>query len=220
MSEENEVVKCPRCGTELVPNALFCSKCGFNLKDNQETPTRDATANATPEEKLMRAYITGSDNPKAHEDNYDHYREAFIKFENFHSKISWNWGTFWYGELNFWYRKNYLVAIILFILRVALCVVSGTIIDYNSYLDDVVIILIVIGISIIYTFVVSMFADYINYKRYKIHLVLAKNNYPDDLSNQIKFMAERGGITKTVFLVLIILIILGLITKCCLFEFY
>lgn len=221
--------KCPKCDAELKANAVFCSECGanqntdngqeygaqeFNIPNSrysQEYKTKNEPQQATEtvaesDELLMRAYITGSIDPFAENRHYKHYKVAFIKCEKNNSKVGWNWGAFWLGNLNFMYRKSYLWRILISIVHFIFCI--SIVLSIGATGDE--------GISIIYystsllsMFPFGMYADVIYYSRYREKITLAKNIYPNDIARQISFMACNGG-SNTVFPVMLFLATLAL----------
>lgn len=147
---------------------------------NQYATSGDATEN-----ELIDAYISGSTGVPARTHALDHYRGAFC------SSISWNWATAFVGPLNFFYRRCWGWALLLYLLAILLGLTG-------------------FGV-IVYIIIMGLVGDRIIYSRYKRTAQQALLQYPGNRDGQLSYVAGQGGTrTGIVITIIIISVLIGL----------
>ncbi len=106
----------------------------------------------------------------------DYFISLFKKFEDDETYIvTWNWWAFFFPILYFLYRKAYLHAMLMFLIRIVLIKIwfGG----------------ILLGIG------AGMFANYMIYKNFTKLKAKARNQFRDE-EKILEFICQEGGINK------------------------
>ena len=124
--EKEEHKYCNICGFELNDGDNFCPVCGNPVKKDQvkssfedEKPSEleldKETNNSKQDDLYLKAFVG--------EKKYYYYKEKFNDINK--NPVSWNWCAFLFGPFWFFYRKNFIPAIV-FIL----CTLSFGVLNY------------------------------------------------------------------------------------------
>lgn len=143
--EEKDCV-CPRCGEKIIPGMLFCTKCGSPLGENKQQDSQPGQnpfgegapfnggfppPGAVPFGMLFNPYgglspdekidgVPVKDIAETVQANSAYYLPRFKAMTGGRKKVGWNWGAFIFGNLWYFYRKNYLVGLIYTLVQILL----------------------------------------------------------------------------------------------------
>lgn len=184
-SETSETKYCAVCGFKLEKDDTFCPNCGTSAEEKSEKPILDyfqKEENNEKDEKLL-AFVGYA--------KYSYYQKRFKDLEK--NPVSWNWCSFLFGPFWFFYRKNFIPAIIYL-----LCVLSFAIM--NHYLNIEAIEKVTSSISLATWVASGLFGNYL-YKQKYIQTLNESAKYSE--SEQIKYLNNHGG-TCTGYIFLLI----------------
>lgn len=240
--------KCPRCGVENPVDAIFCQICGTPMRDNMEPPGRrnppsdfagappfytipedpinSPFAGLNPEEEIRG--ITVKEYTLFLGQNAHWFLPKFREMARSDRKMSWNWGIFFFEGFYFLFRKEYLLAILSFVVQTLLSIPSliimikamtvmllepelaqglqmdaaqqWEILDLPIWLGGLQSIC---GILIYaFRFLQAMFGNrlYLEHCAHKIHKIRLLN-LPE--RPYIEMLCKKGGTNKTIILVLV-----------------
>ncbi len=252
---DNEL-KCPRCGQTNPPSGLFCVKCGYPLTKNQEERPFNETPFGQPFTNDQQNSFEGMPPFQAQPINLmeeeigGHKGEKYVKFVkknpvyylanffNMHkrgSKGSYNISAFLFPEYFFFYRKMYVVGVIMLLLATVLEIPTMLLYLINGELMNVSLPAVVANnqafienlemyflvIRFVLDVVCGIFGNYWYFKKAKKTISQVEEmDITDEEKNEI--ITQKGGtsglslafsITANVALVMLLMIIMVLIFR-------
>ncbi len=132
--EDTSTLKCSRCGAQNPLSGLFCQVCGNSLfqKTQNENPNRGFSFSPPPINPIPFTTPFGGLSPEedidgitAKElavfvgDNSFYFLPKMKQLKREEKIMSWNWSAFFFHFMYFFYRKMYLIGILVALLYVA-----------------------------------------------------------------------------------------------------
>lgn len=194
-----EELHCPRCGAVCTKEQEFCSSCGtklrsdtsfgnqFNSGNYGQDPSGYDDYDIYKKAKDMETFIGPS--------SLEYYMKKFKKLNEENTKVSWNWGAFWFNLYWSCYRKMYGMAALVIVANFLSGFVWTCIVGTSA-----TIIMVPLIIKILY----AIFSNYIYMKRAEKYIQKAR--YMDEEAKN-KYLMKKGGVSGTALLIIIIFIV-------------
>ena len=212
-SIEKDIVYCSKCGLKNSSSSKYCSSCGNNLK-NIEDSIKSAINNNQTYKKLVgfdaNSTINASWDNKDMVDfiqkNPEYYIPKFEQIQKYGKSTSWNWASFFFGYMWFLYRKMYAYGFGLMAL--------SFILSYIPFIGIVV----ALGLPIL----TGLFGNSIYLKHIEKNLQEVSNLNED---TRHRIIINKGGVNIAlpiiIYVVIFILVlILEAVSALLLFSFY
>ncbi|MBR4825262.1 MAG: DUF2628 domain-containing protein [Spirochaetaceae bacterium] len=168
---------CKKCGKILSSTDIYCPDCNEpNPKWTSESNIDKAEFIPSVEDLNLAAYVSGNALSKDFESGaFLRMKDAMLDFKK--GKVSsWNWLAFFLAPIYLFYRKNYVFAIIVFVLASIIV----TLVKSNA-------------LNLICPILQGVFCNYFMCLRYENKLKEAQKKYPDNLEAQREYLARKGG---------------------------
>ncbi len=127
--DNEDTMKCPKCGATIRKGSMFCTNCGA-LQDQNLTGNEPKKRNPfipTPASKYERSTENIDSVPIADAacvvgNNCDKFIPKFLK----NKKANWNWGAFIFGSYYFYYRKMTVQGLLIMAVNLIVQMVTFT----------------------------------------------------------------------------------------------
>ena len=166
------------------------------VQQQQAPQYQQSTDSNADEDKFMNAYITGYVGIPSATHAFEHYKAAFRKFKR-GGFVNWNWATALFSIFNLIYRRNIGWAIVAW-----LCSLLSPLFFGRQG---------ILMAQVLYFFILGLCGDRIMYSRYEKMVGKAKMAYPGNPSQQLSFVAGKGGTRIALIVVLLVLSFLFLL---------
>ena len=169
---------CPNCGAPLEGNGTNCNYCGWQSASGAvvtSTTSGEAIESETSvsDTDLQSAYISGKAANFSSDSSLDYYLRTFKAFDLNGTptfKWKWSWSEFLLGGWHLMYRRNYLAGII-----------------------AIVIFTVLPGWGFLLSIALGGCGNYLMYRRYVSKLSEFQSAYPKNKQKQMELLAEIGG---------------------------
>lgn len=180
---------CHQCGAALAAVDRFCTHCGCSQYERDDVV-------ADGGEELFYKVMIG---PK----NQDYYLKHFAHFDDEgHAGITWNWPAFLFTQFWFLYRKMWGYAALYFVVPYIAAIPLGVVSALGN--EKATIVAYAVWVLIL-VFGPPLYANALYYRHCRKKIESARNS-SGDVQRQLGELAARGGTSRAVWLVLLLIV--------------